>query len=173
MASAIAAIPTSRTSAVTCPCSLMMGGTRAPLRDARRLILGDRCLEIYPSDERSVPAGRCIVSPPERSTVYGRFRRALRRLAACGCQTADGIPTPIGPGRGGHGTMRGPLSTRLIRDSGVLQGGRLLPPAPPCHAFGCCARARRNPSRSATSPARSHDEGGATTSAMTRTLPGC
>jgi putative transposase len=62
---------------------------------------------------------------------------------------------------------------RLIRDSGVLQGGRSLPPAPPCHAFGCCARARRNPSRSATSPARSHDEGGATTSAMTRTLPGC
>src|SRR5512143_2027779 len=42
---------------------------------------------------------------------HGRFRRALRRLAACGCQTADGIPTPIGPGRGGHGTMRGPLST--------------------------------------------------------------
>src|SRR5512135_3734417 len=34
---------------------------------------------------------------------------------------------------------------RLIRDSGVLQGGRSLPPAPPCHAFGCCARARRNP----------------------------
>src|SRR5512147_1303287 len=39
---------------------------------------------------------------------HGRFRRALRRLAACGCQTADGIPTPVVPGRGGHRTMRGP-----------------------------------------------------------------
>src|SRR5512142_3121132 len=85
MASAIAAIPTSRTSAVKCPCSLMMGGTRAPLRDARRLILGDRCLEIYPSDELSFPAERCIASPPERSTIMeGSAERydALQRAGA-------------------------------------------------------------------------------------------
>jgi hypothetical protein len=38
----------------------------------KRDCLGDRCLEIYPSDELSFPAERCIGSPPERSTVMER-----------------------------------------------------------------------------------------------------
>ena len=106
--------------------------------------------------------------------LYRKIGRIETPVGSALVRTSDERLAPVITALGGELTPFLPgYRTRLIRDSGVLQGGRSLPPAAPCHAFGCCARARRNPRRSAPSPARSHDEGGATTSARTRTLPGC
>ena len=55
-------------------------------------------------------AGGCLVGrPPSRlgqDNRDGRLPRAIRRLDPVGGQAADRIPTPLVPGRGGHGPVR-------------------------------------------------------------------